>query len=266
MNPANANLHISDAGLALIKKYEGWYPKAYQDPVGVWTIGWGTTNMGPNGQVVWPGRQITKEEGTAFLAKDMEYFEEKVKALVTVPLTQHQFDALVSFTYNAGEGNLKKSTLLKLLNRGNYEGALAQFANWNRARDRNTGQMITLRGLTNRRRDEADLFMRPDDMPVRPAVIKKAENTVYEDPEANTGTVQAVSAYKKPWGDAFKEVFRYSETFKVYMIGLGGTVATAGQMIEPILKNPAALIGLGIVILAICAAVFLKVRDTSEGR
>jgi len=266
MNAQNTNLHISDAGLALIKKYEGWYPQAYKDPVGVWTIGWGTTNMGPNGEVVWEGRIIDKEQGTEFLRRDMEYFEEKVKALVNVPLTQHQFDALISFTYNAGEGNLAKSTLLKLLNRGNYEGAAAQFAVWNRARDRSTGQMVTLRGLTLRRADEAQLFLRPDDIPVPQRVINKQSTTVYPDPEQNEGTVEAAQAYRKPWGDAAKEVFRYSETFKMYMLGLGGTIATATQMIEPLLKNPAALVAFGVVILAIIGGIWLKVRDTGQGR
>jgi len=93
----NENLRISPAGLALIKKWEGWYPKAYKDPVGIWTIGWGTIGV----EAV-PGRTITKKQGEEFLRRDLIKDEDTVKSLVKVDLTQHQFDALVSFVYNCG--------------------------------------------------------------------------------------------------------------------------------------------------------------------
>ena len=106
-HPKNLNLHVSDAGLALIKEFEGFYPKTYLDPVGVWTIGWGTI-----GEVAKPGRTITREQATAFLRKELRTVESQIKKLVKVPPNQNQFDALVSFVYNVGSGNFGKSTLL----------------------------------------------------------------------------------------------------------------------------------------------------------
>jgi lysozyme len=80
--------------------------------------------------------------------------------MVTVPLTQNQFDALVDFAYNAGAANLRSSTLLRLLNSGDYAGASGQFIRWNKATS--NGQLIVLPGLTRRRTAEAQLFNTPD--------------------------------------------------------------------------------------------------------
>lgn len=143
-------MNISTHGLELIKRFEGLHLQAYLDPVGIPTIGYGTIIM--NGSPVRMGTVITEEQAESLLYSDVQKFENYVNQLVNVPLTQEQFDALVSFTYNLGPTNLKKSTLLRLLNRRMYEEAQPQFLRWNRAGGK------VLRGLTRRRLAEAALF------------------------------------------------------------------------------------------------------------
>jgi len=139
-------MRISDAGIALIKRFEGCRLVPYQCSAGVWTDGWGNTSG------VQPGKSITQEQADLQLKMNLRKFEMGVEELVKVELTQPQFDALVSLTFNIGLGNFKTSTMLKMLNQLNYEGAAVQFARWNRA-----GGMV-LNGLTTRRNAEAELF------------------------------------------------------------------------------------------------------------
>lgn len=141
-------MKISLNGLNLIKEFEGLELKAYKDSVGVVTIGYGST--GPH---VSMGMTITKEQAEQLLKKDLERFEKGVPTLVKVPLNQNQFDALVSFSFNLGLGNLKSSTLLKKLNAKDYQGAANEILRWNRAGGK------VLNGLTRRRIAERDLFL-----------------------------------------------------------------------------------------------------------
>ncbi len=143
-------MKTSPAGIALITHFEGLRLIAYQDSVGVWTIGYGHT--GPD---VKPGLTITRQNAETLLANDLTRFEHGVQRLVTVPLNQNQFDALVSFSYNLGLGSLQQSTLLKKLNAGDYPGAAAQFPRWNKAGGK------VLPGLVARREAEATLFKTP---------------------------------------------------------------------------------------------------------
>ncbi|WP_434656946.1 lysozyme [Chromobacterium violaceum] len=138
------------AGISLIKQFEGVRLAAYQDMVGVWTIGYGHT--GPD---VKAGMTITQQQADQLLAADLEKFETGVRKAVIVPLNANQFSALVSFSYNLGLGNLRSSTLLRMLNKGDYDGAAAQFPRWNRA----GGQAVP--GLTRRRKAEQALFLTP---------------------------------------------------------------------------------------------------------
>lgn len=142
---------ISERGFELVKHFESLYLTAYADPVGVWTIGWGHTGLQHKDGTVFPGRKISKATAEQLLAYDMDQFENRVSALVKVPLTDDQFSALVSFDFNTGA--LHKSTLLRKLNEGDYEGAADQFLLWNKAGGR------VLRGLTRRRQSERNLFL-----------------------------------------------------------------------------------------------------------
>jgi lysozyme len=151
-------MQISNAGLNLIKTAEGFKPHLYNCPANDATIGYGhLVHKGPlcgaaseapfaNG--------INEEQGSALLLEDAAYAEHAVEHLVTVPLTQCQYDALASFTYNEGAGRLQTSTLLKYLNAGNYAGAADQFGVWV------FGGGVKLAGLVTRRETEAALFVR----------------------------------------------------------------------------------------------------------
>ena len=140
-------MKISDEGIGLIKRFEGCRLKAYQDSVGVWTIGFGSTRG------VGAGDVITQEEADRRLLADLETVEKCINNSVAVELTQQQYDALCSFTFNLGCGALRGSTLLKKLNDGDDDGAAQEFARWNKA----GGQVLA--GLVSRRKAEHDLFI-----------------------------------------------------------------------------------------------------------
>ncbi|WP_256660300.1 lysozyme [Pseudomonas sp. RIT623] len=123
------------------------YRDGYQDAVGVWTIGYGTTRG------VKAGMSISKEQAERMLLNDVQRFEPEVQRLVTAPLNQNQWDALISFTYNLGSANLESSTLRRLLNVGDYAAAAEQFPRWNKAGGK------VLPGLVRRRAAERELFL-----------------------------------------------------------------------------------------------------------
>lgn len=138
----------SDKGIELIKSHEGLRLDAYLDAVNIWTIGYGHT-----GDDVYEGLQIDEDESVRLLRSDLHAAEDCVDSYVDVKISQEQFDALVSLVYNIGCKAFRNSTLLKLLNGENYEGAAEQFHRWNKAGGK------VLAGLTKRRQDEFDLFV-----------------------------------------------------------------------------------------------------------
>jgi lysozyme len=137
---------ISEEGISLIKNYEGCKLESYQDSVGVWTIAYGHTKD------VKEGDSINQDEAEHLLAEEMPEYEGYINNMVKVPLEQNQFDALVCWVYNLGPTNLQESTLLRILNEGDYEGVPEQIKRWNKAGG------VTLGGLVKRREAEADLF------------------------------------------------------------------------------------------------------------
>ena len=141
------NLTYSANGLSLTEQFEGLRLTAYQDQVGVWTIGYGHT--GPD---VTPEQTITMAEAQALLAQDVSSAVSCVNTVITVKLTQQEFDALVDFIFNLGIGSFKGSTMLRNLNAGDFTGAVAQFDLWDRA----GGAVVA--GLLRRRQAEAALF------------------------------------------------------------------------------------------------------------
>ena len=140
------DVNTSENGIELIKSFEGRRLVAYQDSVGVWTIGYGHTKTAHEDKL------IIKSTADRLLAEDLVEFEKYVEKYVTVSLTQNQFDALVSWTFNLGPGNLKESTMLKKLNQGLYEEVPDEMRRWNKA----GGEV--LEGLVRRREAEAALF------------------------------------------------------------------------------------------------------------
>jgi lysozyme len=141
------NLTYSANGLSLTEQFEGFRLTAYQDQVGVWTIGYGHT--GPD---VTPGQTITMAEAQALLAQDVSSAAGCVNTVVAVKLTQQEFDALVDFVFNLGTGAFKGSTMLRDLNGEDFTSAAAQFDFWDRA----GGAIVA--GLLRRRQAEAALF------------------------------------------------------------------------------------------------------------
>jgi lysozyme len=140
-------VNVSAGGMDLIRAHEGCRLKAYRCPAGVWTIGYGHT-----GADVAEGQYITQDEAERILAADVAGFTRAVLSLVHVPINQNELDALVSFAFNVGEGNLRTSTLLRKLNAGDRAGAANEFQRWNKSAGR------VLAGLVSRRSDEAELF------------------------------------------------------------------------------------------------------------
>ncbi len=141
------NLSYGKDGTELTEQFEGLRLAAYQDQVGVWTIGYGHT--GPD---VYPGLTITQNEATALLLHDVGTAAGCVNRLVTVMLQQEEFDALVDFVFNLGAQAFATSTLLRKLNASEFDAAIAEFAKWDHA----GGQVVA--GLLRRRLAEADLF------------------------------------------------------------------------------------------------------------
>lgn len=155
-------MKVGKAGLDIIKHYEqgpegGPALESYLCPARVWTIGWGHTRG------VGMGLHATEAQCVAWLDQDKDEAERAVNELVTTPLTHNQFDALVSFVFNVGRGRpispgfsgkgFHGSTMLRYLNAGDYLGAAAQFARWNKSNG------VVLNGLIERRAKERDLFM-----------------------------------------------------------------------------------------------------------
>jgi lysozyme len=157
---------VNDAALDLICEFEGFVATWYPDPAHGWkvpTVGYGHTDAaGEPKFAATKTKKFTKAEARLILERDLAQYAAVVKKSVSVPLNDNQYGALVSFTFNLGPSNFLKSTLLKKLNKGDYEGAADEFKRWNRA----GGQI--LKGLTRRRAAEAALFLSGATTPAEP--------------------------------------------------------------------------------------------------
>jgi len=138
--------------LKMLAHHEGVRQKPYKCPAGLWTVGVG--HLIGDGKTLpdsW-NKTFTLDEVYDILAKDVVRFERGVNKYITVPLRQNEFDAIISFSFNLGLGVLQRSTLRQALNRGDKEGAIASLLKYNKAGGK------VLKGLDNRRKDEAALF------------------------------------------------------------------------------------------------------------
>ncbi|MFW2160601.1 lysozyme [Acinetobacter beijerinckii] len=149
----DSEITISSIGIQLITSFEDLKLKSYDDGVGVWTIGYGTT-IYPNSVAVKKGDSCTLEQAKSFFQHDLRRFQTAVNDAVNIPLSQNQFDALVSLAYNIGTNAFKTSTLVKYLNALDYKAAADQFLVWNKA-----GGSV-LKGLVRRREAERALFLK----------------------------------------------------------------------------------------------------------
>lgn len=145
-------MKCNDAGIEIIKHFEGWSSNSYQDPIGIWTIGFGSIWQLDSERVTKKTPPLSKEEGELLLRRELLHVEKAVNKLVTVELTENAFSSLCSWCYNLGTSRLKSSTLRAKLNRGDYNGASAEFPKWRMA----GGKILS--GLVRRRVEERKLF------------------------------------------------------------------------------------------------------------
>ena len=146
-------MKINDAGLYIIKKYEGFSPSVYICPAGRYTIGYGST-WDRTGDPVTPEHpDITIEDAERLLRQEVAHVETALKRLVKVSITENMFSALASFVYNVGSGAFQRSTMRMKLNRKNYEGCVKEFPRWRMGGGR------VLPGLVKRRKEEVSLFL-----------------------------------------------------------------------------------------------------------
>lgn len=207
-------MKTSSDGVILIQEEEGLRLQSYLCPAGVWTVGFGHTSAA--GQpLVKPGMTITKEQARTILLNDLLKFEEGVKNLVRVPLTQGQFDALVSFAFNCGLGTpkghklgpsgLAGSTLLKRVNAGEYDKVPTEFMKWTK------GGGKQLPGLVRRRHREIalwnNLLDKPANAPVRVVPdLPVASKTMSQTREGNGAVVAGALAAMGAANDAVTQV------------------------------------------------------------
>lgn len=138
---------MNNQAVSLISEFEGCKLKAYKDIVGVWTIGWGSTDG------VSAGQTITQVEADTRRDAVISRLEQEIRVLVRAPLNDNQLGALISFSYNLGIGSLKSSTLLKRINQGDLKSAADEFLKWSYAGGK------TVIGLVRRRKAERQLFL-----------------------------------------------------------------------------------------------------------
>lgn len=186
-------MKTTDSGLKIITDFEGWFPKPYNDPVGHCTIGYGHLihygNCTPADFQKWGS--ISRDSGWALLRKDLGPVEHDVAALVKVPITQAQFNALVSFAYNVGTHALAGSTLLRRLNHKDYHAAEEQFGQWVYADHK------VFPGLVRRRKAEADLFSHGFSQPPKPALAWRWTKPRVREYQA------LHNAFRKKWADGY---------------------------------------------------------------
>ena len=172
-------MRLSEAGLSLLRDFEGFSERAYPDPGSSnglpITIGYGSTRD-ENGRPFRLGDTITRDRADELLRREVAETERQVAAYVSAPITQPQFDALCSFAYNVGVGAFGKSTLLRKLNAGDYASAADEFLRW----DKNDGRVMP--GLARRRRRERELFL-SSGMPVPPTIGVRPEPAPAPTPE-----------------------------------------------------------------------------------
>lgn len=137
----------------LIKKYEGFRPQSYQDSVGVWTIGYGTTII--NNQPVKQGMTITQDKALQLVQQEVNKLWSQIESILKVKINDNQMNALVDFAYNLGFNALKNSTLMRLINESKFDKAANEFPRWVYAGGK------VLPGLVKRREAEKQLFIEP---------------------------------------------------------------------------------------------------------
>lgn len=156
-------MSVNKAALDLIKEFEGFRAEAYRDPVGIWTIGYGTTDAAGVGISPKAGRVITEAEAEWYLQKTVDKFAAQITPAITAPINENEFGAFVSLAYNIGPGAFRKSSALRHFNAGDKAKAADSILLFNKAGGK------VLRGLVRRREAERALFLTPVEPAKEPA-------------------------------------------------------------------------------------------------
>lgn len=194
---------ISERGLDHIKRWEGLRLRAYQDTGDVWTIGYGHTKTAK------PGMTITEPEAERLLMQDVGWAQEAVSELVDVPLSQHQYDAMVDFMFNIGEEQFGESTLLKRLDASDYDAVPDELRRW----VYDNGKYI--KGLANRREATIALWKHPS---AKTRVTPAASRTV------QVSVLQALTGGATALGGVFAGISDLGETAQIAIIVAGAAV------------------------------------------
>jgi lysozyme len=279
-------METGPAGIAIIKEWEKFYANAYDDGEGVWTIGWGTIKWDMKTPVK-RGDKITREEADRQLLKEVHRIEDAINSTVKVPLTQCEFDSLISLFYNIGIGwctghGHDQATLIKRLNKGDYVIA-SEFLKFKKGA--NTGK--TYDGLLKRRKEEAKLWLTADEHVVIPAAdVPHVDGDLNEDGAPVAPMPQAVAPEKGSMVQAAKESWTIRSAAAGAAAGvyqgwtaLFSTVKEAGVQVSDIqtatgpfealfsaLKVNMVAISAGIVVAACAVAIIRRVQAAREGK
>jgi lysozyme len=156
-------MNISKEALSLIKEFEGFRGSAYVDPVGIWTIGYGTTAEAGVGISPKKGDTITRDEAEWYLRRTVDKFAAQIAPKIIRPINANEFGAFVSLAYNIGPGAFGGSTALRKFNAGDKRGAADAMLLWNKGTV--NGKKVVLKGLQRRREAERALFLTPAHLP-----------------------------------------------------------------------------------------------------
>ncbi len=206
-------MNMTQEGLDLIKRFEGWRDHWYKCPANVWTCCYGHTEAAGSPKYE-PNRKFSRDEGERILKADLKKYEEAVRKAVKVDLNDEQYSALVSFTYNVGPGNLLKSSVLKAVNEKRFDLVPSRLALWNK------GGGKVLKGLVDRRSAEADLFMKdePDEPPHFSTEIAPSTG---KPPVSSTTNIAATGAAIAAGTGAVREItMNVQDTIQVFGIDL----------------------------------------------
>jgi lysozyme len=189
-------MQMSQEGIdALLKKFEGCKLKAYRCPAGVCTIGYGHTSAA-GAPAVTDGMVVTQQQCDDILRRDLVKYETAVYNMVEQPLTQHQFDVLVDFAYNAGVGNLKSSTLLKKVNAGQFDAVPAELMKWTK------GGGKVLAGLVRRRQAESSWWLSHEMVPMTAAAAAEVADADDQEQRSTPDEVSVPSMATSSQGNA----------------------------------------------------------------
>jgi lysozyme len=249
-------MKVNENGIALICEFEGCRTQAYQDPVGVWTIGYGHTSMAGSPEVT-SGLAISGEEARTILCRDLEVFSSRVRASIRTLLNDNQFSALVSFAFNVGLGNFRESSVLTAVNSGDFGSVPLRLALWVKA-----GGTI-LPGLIRRRAAEGALFIQPDACAVA-SMSTQAQGDSPPLSEVGSQVASSGQPVEPVLGKRFQQSYI---NIAAVLSGIGGLVSSAARYLTELFgEYGSLLLEIGAVSVVVLAAVWIIYERQRKAR